>query len=183
MAQFRRAISRGLPIFGICRGFQFLNVALGGSLVQDLTTADEHSATPKGSRSHLIQVRPDSVLARIIADEGNGAGVVGVNSRHHQGVTTARLATGLVASAYSIVPDDGEGQLVEGIETVGTREGTEFVVGVQWHPERVADTAPIGERQSVTFAEISRRLFRAFVTAAETRRSGDERTPRVLLQV
>jgi putative glutamine amidotransferase len=182
MAQFRRAISRGLPIFGICRGFQFLNVALGGSLVQDLTTADEHSATPKGSRSHLIQVRPDSVLARIIGDEGNEAGVVGVNSRHHQGVTTAGLATGLVASAYSIVPDGG-GQLVEGIETVGTREGTEFIVGVQWHPERVADAAPIGERQSVTFAEISRRLFRAFVTAAETRRSGDERTPCVLLQV
>jgi putative glutamine amidotransferase len=183
-AQFRRARARRLPVFGICRGFQFLNVALGGSLVQDLATADAHrAATSKASRSHLVQITPDSALARIIDVEMNDTHVVGVNSRHHQGVTTIGLAPGLVASAFSTVPGDGRGHLVEGIETVGTREGTEFVLGVQWHPERVADTAPFGERQSVTFAEISRRLFRAFVLASEARRSGDERARRVLLQV
>jgi gamma-glutamyl-gamma-aminobutyrate hydrolase PuuD len=184
MAQFRRARARSLPVFGICRGFQFLNVALGGSLVQDLATAEAHrDATWKVSHSHLVWITPDSVLARIIGDEKNDAHVVGVNSRHHQGVMPIGLAPGLIASAFSTALADDTGQLVEGIETVGTREGTEFVLGVQWHPERVADTAPFGERQSVTFAEISRRLFRAFVMAAEARRSGDERARRVLLQV
>jgi putative glutamine amidotransferase len=183
MAQFRRARAQSLPVFGICRGFQFLNVALGGSLVQDLATGDAHRSAGTASRSHVVQITPDSVLARIIGDEKNDIHVFGVNSRHHQGVATIGLAPSLVASAFSTVPRDGTGQLVEGIETVGTREGTEFVLGVQWHPERVDDTVPAGERQSVTFAEISRRLFRAFVVAAETRRSRDERTPRVLLQV
>jgi putative glutamine amidotransferase len=183
MAQFRRARSRNLPIFGICRGFQFLNVALGGSLVQDLSTADAHRAAPTASRSHLVQFRPDTLLARIIGDDANDPRVVGVNSRHHQGVTPGGLAPGLVATAFSTVPEDGSGQLIEGIESVGTRGGSEFVLGVQWHPERVADAAPVGERQSVTFAEVSRRLFRAFFSAAEARRSGDERARRVLLQV
>jgi putative glutamine amidotransferase len=184
-AQFHRARNRGLPIFGICRGLQFLNVALGGSLVQDLPSAEAHrDATWKESRSHLVRIAGGTALARIVCgDESAEDLVVGVNSYHHQGVTPGRLAPGLEATAYSAATLDGADALVEGFETAGTRAGEEFILGVQWHPERVADAAPVGEQQSISFAELSRRLFRAFAAAAEARASGDERAPRVLLQV
>jgi gamma-glutamyl-gamma-aminobutyrate hydrolase PuuD len=109
--------------------------------------------------------------------------VVGVNSYHHQGVTASRLAPELLASSFSDAAADGKGNLVEGVETSGTRAGEEFVLGVQWHPERVGDPAPAGDQPTLSFAELSRRLFRAFVAAAEERASRDELARQVLLQV
>jgi putative glutamine amidotransferase len=185
MAQFHRARSRNIPIFGICRGIQFLNVAMGGSLVQDLPSADEHRDSKwKKSHSHLVRVASESLLAQIISVSlPNDDQVVGVNSYHHQGISSNRLAPGLLVTAFSTVPDDGVDQIVEAVETPGTRSGSEFVLGVQWHPERVGDSAPVGERQMVTFADFSRSLFRAFVIAAEGSRSGDQGSQRVFLQV
>lgn len=184
-AQFHRARANGLPIFGICRGLQFLNVAMGGSLVQHLPTAEDHTnAAVKESRSHLVQISAESVLARIVDPERpNSDLVVGVNSYHHQGISPERLAPGLVATATTEAPDGSRSVVVEGIETLATRSGHEFVVGVQWHPERKADSTPWGERQSVSFFEMSRRLFEAFVGAAAARRLRDERRSRVALQV
>ncbi len=128
------ALSADLPVLGICRGFQVLNIALGGSLVQHL---DGHEADAHAM--HEIEPRPNTLLAKI-----SGLAPFAVNSRHHQAVTDRELAPSLRASAYV----DG---LVEGLESPEHR----FVVGVQWHPERIDEVdAP------------AKWIFDAFVAAA-----------------
>jgi putative glutamine amidotransferase len=124
LALVREILRRDLPLLAICRGHQVLNVATGGTLVQDLPSVvaggERHDgAEPRTRRVHPVDVRPGTRLSRAV-----GEGTVLVNSIHHQAV--ARLGEGLVASARC--PDDG---VVEGIEMPGRR----FVVGVQWHPE------------------------------------------------
>ena len=174
MAQFQRARQRVLPILGICRGAQFLNVAMGGSLIQDLATAGLHRSDPdtSESRAHLVSIAADSFLARILLGESPDL-VVGVNSRHHQGVSADRIAPGLLASAFSCAAStSGRPDVIEAIESPETRMGREFVLGVQWHPERLNDVVPGAPRQMATFPELSRRLFAAFVAAASGRTSG-----------
>ncbi|MEW6230956.1 MAG: gamma-glutamyl-gamma-aminobutyrate hydrolase family protein [Chloroflexota bacterium] len=128
-AAFTRARERGIPILGICRGMQVINVACrtgdgrGGSLVQALSRAPiDHALDGENSRFHWVKVVSGSQLAQYLG----GAGEYQVNSRHHQGITDERLARDLVASAYSA---DG---VVEGLEVPGYR----FLLGVQCHPER-----------------------------------------------
>lgn len=124
------ALERGLPLLGVCGGMQLLNVVLGGTLVQDIPTEVEgalahEQKTPKDQPSHPIRIEEGSLLAR-------AAGVAGeaeVNSTHHQAV--ARLGRGLVASAHA--PDG----VIEAIEQPGA-----FVLGVQWHPERLLESVP-----------------------------------------
>jgi putative glutamine amidotransferase len=120
----RRAMERDLPLLAICRGAQVLNVAAGGTLVQDIpstvrTTIDHSVTQPKDAIAHPIGVTPGSVLAASLAE---GAGTQ-VNSRHHQSV--AKVGSGLIASATA--PDG----VVEAIE----RPAARFCLGVQWHPE------------------------------------------------
>jgi putative glutamine amidotransferase len=168
-AQFHRARVRGLPILGICRGIQFLNVAMGGSLIQHLPSADGHrDPTPAHqSRSHLVRIDPESALARLVADEPSGDLVVGVNSYHHQAISSKGLAPGLIGTSRSLVPGDDAGVgVLEAVESPGTRRGHEFILGVQWHPERGQDAAPLGPGQSLSFGEMSARLFQAFIEAA-----------------
>ena len=114
------ALARDLPVLGICRGMQVLNVAFGGSLIQHV---DNHTGT-----NHRIWVSPGSKLAAIIG----AGGQVRVNSNHHQGLTEAQRAPSLMSTAYSV-----EDALVEGLESPHHR----FVVAVQCHPER-ADELP-----------------------------------------
>jgi putative glutamine amidotransferase len=120
----REALRRDQPILAICRGHQVLNVATGGTLVQDIPSlvggAMEHDAPgPRRRRSHPVEITASSRLHEIL-----GEGTVFVNSLHHQAVD--RIGEGLVVSARS--PEDG---IVEGLEMPGRR----FVVAVQWHPE------------------------------------------------
>lgn len=170
MAQVQRARRRGIPILGICRGIQFLNVAFGGALVQHLPTAALHQTDPRTrqSRTHPVRLLAGSALGRILTgEEARQDVVVNVNSRHHQGVSPSRIAPGLVVAAISgAATIDGEADVLEGLETPATRAGREFVIGVQWHPERVHDPVPLAEGQVVPFQELSERLFRAFVRAA-----------------
>lgn len=153
IALARLAIARDLPLFAICRGVQVLNVAAGGTLVQDIPTSlpsavvHRRSRPPRVKRSpaHAVAVTPDTRLAALL-DRQARHGQVAVNSRHHQAIR--QLAPGFVVSAAA--PDG----IVEAIE----RPGATFCVGVQWHPENYWRT---GE-----FAG----LFEGLVHAADTRR-------------
>lgn len=136
------ALLRGLPVLGICRGLQVLNVYLGGTLYQDLNTdrpgtAVHQQAEPWGRGSHYVAVDEDSLLARAI-----GSDRIFINSYHHQGVRD--VASSLRVNARA---EDG---LVEGVES---RDGA-WLLGVQWHPERYEASAPE--------TDPDRRLFQSF---------------------
>ncbi len=138
----RAAVQAGKPVFGICRGIQLMNVALGGTLWQDLPSqfrarADApklaHQQPSKGKIvSHLVQVKEGSLLEKILKKDGETRNRIWVNSFHHQAVRT--LAQGCEAVAYS---QDG---VIEAIEMPSYRN---FFLGVQWHPEYMAvESAP-----------------------------------------
>jgi putative glutamine amidotransferase len=134
----RTAIERDLPVLGICRGFQILNVVQHGSLVQDVA-----GHRPE-EREGLVEHRDLSVRAGSRLAKATGGAPITVNSRHHQAVTKDTLGRGLVAT---VVVDD----LVEAFELDDKR----WVVGVQWHPERTSEVSPE-----------ARRIFEAFVQEA-----------------
>lgn len=125
IALCRAALSADLPVFGICRGMQLLNVALGGTLWQDLA---ERGGSLAHWQSAPIECGWHSVVCRgtLAAVYGAASGEMRVNSRHHQGIR--RLGESLRAAAYA--PDG----LIEAIELPERR----FALGVQWHPERLA---------------------------------------------
>ena len=149
----RWAMEEGKPTLGVCRGMQVINVAAGGTLIQDLAAecpgADKHDYFPNAGfardyLAHEVRVVEGTRLRRIL-----GAETVRVNSMHHQGVR--QMGDGLVASAWA---PDGVLEALEGT-------GESFLVGAQWHPEMLSDTDPP-----------TRRLFEEFVeAAAEWRRS------------
>ncbi len=126
IALCREAIARDMPVLGICRGTQLLNVACGGTLDQHIGDGTQHVETPGTFSSHEVRLDPTSLAARVIGTEG-----CEVRSHHHQGI--GRLGEGLVASGWS-VPDD----LIEAIEI----PDRSFCVGVMWHPEEVRHGAP-----------------------------------------
>lgn len=146
------ALARDLPIFGICRGLQLLNVAGGGTLVQDIPSERPSGVPhavrePRDATPHEVDVDPESALGRILAGPATDLRAVPVNSRHHQAV----LAVAPSFRVTAVAPDG----LVEAIE----RPDASFCLGVQWHPE---DFPPTGR-----FAPI----FIAFVEAARRSRS------------
>jgi putative glutamine amidotransferase len=128
LALARAALARNLPVLAICRGAQVLNTAAGGTLVQDIPSAFAdalgHShEEPKDLLVHDVRIAPGTCLWTLLESRLDARGDVAVNSRHHQSVKDA--APGFVVSAIS--PDG----VVEGIE----RQGADFCIGVQWHPE------------------------------------------------
>lgn len=146
----RRAIEADVPVLAICRGAQVLNVAAGGTLVQDIPTAVttelSHSLKePKDCVAHDIQVANDSRLRTALGGAVSASCACRVNSRHHQSV--GKLGRNLKASATA--PDG----VIEGIEAPDAT----FCLGVQWHPENFWRT---GEFKP---------LFDAFVAAARER--------------
>ena len=119
----RAAMERDMPVLGLCRGMQALNVVSGGSLLQDLP--DHRALKDDGeweSSRHRIWVSPGSKLAAALGSGGR----VRVNSLHHQGLREAQRSRRLLASAYSL--DDG---IIEALESPHHR----WVVAVQCHPE------------------------------------------------
>ena len=127
----RAARKRGVPILGICRGCQVLNVGLGGSLNQhvDDSAGVQHAQYSRDARegAHQITLEPGSTLSMLM-----GATEASVNSRHHQ--TLKNVAPGLVVSARA---SDGH---IEGVELPGAP-----VLAVQWHPEAMGSSHPIFE--------------------------------------
>jgi putative glutamine amidotransferase len=126
MALLGLALERGMPIFGICRGMQILNVALGGTLYQDVPSQlgadvfNHWQTTPKCQVTHEVEVLDDSCLVKITDRQ-----TIEVNSYHHQGIK--RLAGALTVAARSA---DG---VVEAVESHDFSD--HWLVGVQWHPE------------------------------------------------
>jgi putative glutamine amidotransferase len=143
------ATGRGLPILGICRGFQAINAFSGGTLLQHV---DGHQGPRWGKGPaliHPLRIAPGTRLARILFPTNAGGGVVRVNSYHHQAIRAADLAPGLVASAWASSP---AGDLVEGLEAADGR----FVFGVQCHPERTESMPPAFERLFSVFLDAAR---------------------------
>jgi putative glutamine amidotransferase len=148
-AAFAAAEERGLPVLGICRGFQALNVFLGGRLLQDVP---KHAGAGWGkgpALTHPLRVAPGTRLARILFPTNVGGGVVEVNSFHHQAVRREDLAPALVPNATA---SSSVGELVEGVETRSGR----FVLGIQCHPERLESTPEAFERVFGVFVDACR---------------------------
>ena len=142
----RRASAADVPLLAICRGIQVLNVARGGTLVQDipdeLRTALNHSLRePSFAIAHDIWISDGSLLERLMSDRLE-SDTCPVNSRHHQSIKD--VGEGLVVSATA--PDG----VIEAVEDPARR----FLLGVQWHPENFYRTGEFRE------------LFEAFVAAA-----------------
>jgi putative glutamine amidotransferase len=129
------------PMLGICYGFQSLNVWRGGTLIQDLQTPINHKPGRTVREAHSVKIGSTSRLRAFL---GVGAALT-VNSSHHQAVRQA--GDGLIPAAWST--EDGVIEAAEG-------RGEQFLVGVQWHPERFFDQDPA-----------SNSLFQAFVSAAD----------------
>lgn len=145
LALITEARARDLPILGICRGIQVLNVAFGGTLLQDLPsehpgTIDHDPPCGRDVRSHHVNVTEHSRLAEILGETEFDA-----NSFHHQALD--RLGEGLTITA--IAPDG----VVEGVESTDTHE---WIVAVQWHPEELSHHPDAADLK----------LFAALITAA-----------------
>jgi putative glutamine amidotransferase len=145
LAAWHVARERGVPVLGICRGFQAINVFLGGTLVQHLEGHDDTTSAPTG---HPLHLDPTSRLAGILG-ESDPLTFAEVNSYHHQAVRPEDLAPGLRATGTAPHED---GLLVEALES---EDADDWLVGVQCHPERAELIGPEFER-----------LWRAFVDAA-----------------
>jgi len=144
------AAERAIPVLGICRGLQAINVFSGGTLIQDVPS---HAGSSWGggtpALTHPLRVEPGTRLARILFPTNVRGGVVEVNSYHHQAVAADGLAPGLVPNARAASP---LGDLIEGVET---RDGR-FVLGIQCHPERTDSTPPSFERLFAFFVDAAR---------------------------
>lgn len=129
IALVRHALERDIPILGICRGHQVLNVALGGTLIPHLAetavrhVSQERIPDQRPEREHPVTFEEGTLAFKLYGEKGY------VNSWHHQAV--ARLGTGLVASGHA--PDG----VIESIELPGRP-----VLGLQWHPEASVDLEP-----------------------------------------
>jgi putative glutamine amidotransferase len=133
LALTRAAIERDMPVLGICRGMQLINVALGGTLLQHLPERVGHHEHRRvvGSfdgADHDVEVRDGSLAMRVVGESSHAT-----KSHHHQGVD--RIGDGLEVSATSTCDD-----LPEAIELAGAR----FVLGVQWHPEADEGSTVVG---------------------------------------
>jgi putative glutamine amidotransferase len=147
------ALARDIPVLAICRGHQVLNVGFGGSLLQHIDSG-EHRADFRTeghpSRWHDLTIEAPSRIASIFETRS-----MRINSRHHQAVTPETLAPGLRPVAWAT---DHGGTLIEGVES----EQHRWVVGVQWHPERLEEHEP-------AFAPAMRRLYAALIAATRAK--------------
>jgi Predicted glutamine amidotransferases len=144
MTLLKKAVSAGKPVFCVCRGLQVLNVAYGGTLIQDLATEWKQpilhdQKIPRSQTSHSVRLLEDSRLSQLFDRKTS----IFVNSLHHQAIKT--LAPSFRAVAYA--PDG----VIEAVES----DASSRIFGIQWHPESLTAGGD----------PLMRRLFQTFVTA------------------
>ncbi len=148
-AAFSAADARGLPVLGICRGLQAMNVFAGGTLLQHV---DGHAGPGWGHGAalvHPLRLVQGSRLARILNPVNAGGAVLGVNSYHHQAIRASDLARAYVAAGWSPSP---AGDLVEAFEAASGP----FRMAVQCHPERTESSPKAFERLFAFFVDACR---------------------------
>ena len=116
-----------LPVLGICRGMQLINVLQGGKLIQDLDNSNTRHRKEESDKEHAIVAENDSLLHQIA---GSFSGHV--NSAHHQAIDPNAIGNNLMANAY----DDDDEKIIEGLEFKNKTDKA-FMLCVQWHPERM----------------------------------------------
>ena len=144
----KRAMEENLPVFGICRGIQIMNVAMGSSLYKDIPSQFTDHLTHKilansNDSWHDIQIQRSSLLNQI-----TGETIAEVNSRHHQSLK-------VIGEGFTVTAQSKDG-IIEAIEDTSKR----FMLGVQYHPERM-----FKEPDSLELQEHSAKLFTAFIDA------------------
>ncbi len=144
IALYKIAEKKDMPVFGVCRGAQLMNVAAGGSLIQDIqkqvVNPLDHSSSgiPGRHPYHQVKLKENSLIRQMLIEQ-----VMGVNSHHHQSVK--KLGEGYEVSAFS---KDG---VIEAIES----KNMTFSLGVQWHPEEMYETYPVFKNLYHRFVEES----------------------------
>jgi len=151
IALARAAVARRIPLLAICRGMQVLNVAMGGTLYQDIPSQiksdEKHSVPqPRAGAAHEAWVEKGSQLSELLKDHMEDGETCHVNSRHHQSVKE-------VASGFKVTATSPDG-VIEAME----KPGRDFCVAVQWHPENFWRTGEFRE------------LFEGLVQAANARK-------------
>lgn len=144
-AAFSAAEERGVPVFGVCRGMQAVNVFRGGSLVQDIEGHTSPAYPAPEATSHDLEIEAGTRLADVL-----GEGTATVNTYHHQAIRPEQVGRGLRISGYSEHPD---GDLVEAFEN---EDPERWLIAVQSHPERTEFTSPEFERLWASFLEAAR---------------------------
>ena len=151
IALARTAIAKGIPLLAICRGMQVLNVAMGGTLIQDIPSeiagALQHSMPqPRAGSAHEVWVSKESKLSTLLKDHMEDGETCHVNSRHHQSVKD-------VAKGFEVTATSPDG-VIEAME----KPETPYCIAVQWHPENFWRTGEFRE------------LFEGLVQAANKRK-------------
>jgi putative glutamine amidotransferase len=144
-AAFAAAEERHVPVFGVCRGMQAVNVFRGGSLLQDVEGHTSPAYPAPEATSHDLEIESGTRLAAVV-----GEGPATVNTYHHQAIRPDQVGRGLRISGYSPHPD---GDLVEAFEDEDPRR---WLMAVQSHPERTEFTSPEFERLWAAFLEAAR---------------------------
>jgi putative glutamine amidotransferase len=148
---YEYAQAHKLPVLGICRGLQLVNVLEGGKLVQDLGNENEiHKKSGEDDKQHIVHIDPDSILYNFTkVREGM------VNSAHHQAIDEAEIAPSLKVNARSGTDD----KTIEGVE-FKDKAGKAYLLCVQWHPERMIDKeiSPLSQQIKQSFLNAIRSI-------------------------
>ena len=124
---YRYSLLNTLPVLGICRGMQLINVLEGGKLIQDLDNGNERHRKEESDKVHSIVTEKNSLLHKV-----SGSLTGRVNSAHHQAIDPNGIGDNLMVNAY----DDDDEKIIEGLE-FKNKTGKAFMLCVQWHPERI----------------------------------------------
>ena len=144
---YRFSQENKLPVLGICRGMQLINVLEGGKLIQDLDNGNERHKKEESDKEHNIVAKKGSLLSQI-ANLQKGK----VNSAHHQAIDPNAIGNNLAVNAY----DDDDEKIIEGLE-FENKSGKAFMLCVQWHPERMKN------KEENPFSENIKRQFLAAI--------------------